>query len=376
MMGMSRRVAAAVVAGVGLLLAVGLMVGCGSEDGGIIPALTTLAIAPTQAAVQVGQSRQIQVSGFDQNGDPIGFTATWSVEGGIGTITPGGEVGATVCTCRFNATSAGGGAVVARVGGLVARCNITVTEDGGGGGGGGGEFANLFFLHHSTGSGFVEEGDMRGVIAAHNATQGTGYEFWDHGYNGDGLRNAAGVWTGTSYQIPGDNTDPDGLHALWTTDNAARTAILANHEVIAFKSCFPASAVGSQATLTQYKAWYRAMRDFFDTRPDRLFVVMSTPPLHRLATNLTEADNARAFANWLGSDDYLAGHPNVVCFDLFDMLSHADDGLVRRNMLRWEYEGAHNDSDSHPNQAANEAVGPALAQFLIDAAEAYASSGG
>ena len=37
-----------------------------------------------------------------------------------------------------------------------------------------------------------------------------------------------------------------------------------------------------------------------------------------LKPDATEADNARAFANWLKSATYLSGHPNVVCFDLFD----------------------------------------------------------
>ncbi len=360
----------------GGLIALAALGGCGgSADGGLQPVLTTLTMAPQVLTLQLGQSRQLSVAGSDQNGEPIGFTASWSVEGGVGTVNPGRERNATTCTCRFSATTVGTGSVVATADAVTARCTVTVTEAGGGGGGDG-TLTNLFFLHHSTGEGFVDEGDMRGYIDAYNAANATSYELWDHGYNGEGLRDAEGVWTGTSYQIPDDNTDPDGLHRLWTTDNGARDAILENHQVIAFKSCFPASAIRDDDRLDEYKAWYRGIRDFCDTRPDRLFIVMSTPLLHRLSTNLTEADNARAFANWLKSGEYLSGHPNVVCFDLFDMLAHPDDGGVRRNMLRWEYEAAHNDGDSHPNQAANEVVGPALAQFMIDAAEAYSPPGG
>jgi len=349
-----------------LALLVASLLGC-DGDGAVTPVLTSLTISPTRVTIEVGQSRLVQVSGYDQNRDAIGFTATWSMEGAAGTITPGGEVGATVATCTFDATAVGSGAVVATADGLTARCTLTVTETGGGGG----ELTNLFFLHHSTGNGLIEGGDMRGVIDTYNTDNGTAFDFWDHGYNAEGLRDADGAWTGAGYDIPGDNTDPDGLHTLWTTSNAARTAILANHEVIAFKSCFPASAITTPQMLDQYKAWYREMRDFFDTRPDRLFVVMSTPPLHRLATNLSEADRARAFADWLSSDQYLAGHPNVVCFDLFDALAQPDDGSVRRNMLLWDYEGSHSSSDSHPNALANQTVGPAFAYFLIDAAAAY-----
>jgi len=230
----------------------------------------------------------------------------------------------------------------------------------------------VFFLHHSTGEGLVTAGHMRATFDTYNAAHGTKIEFWDHGYNGDGLRDPAGNPTGTNYEIPDDNTDPEGLYRLWTDTSPgwthSRNVILKNYEVIAFKSCFPASAIPDAATLQQYKDWYLAMRDFFDTRTDRVFVVMSTPPLHRLATNATEAANTRAFANWLSSSAYLSGHPNVVCFNLFDHLARADDGSATANMLRYDYEGSHTDSDSHPNTLANETVGPVFAQFLIDAA--------
>jgi len=360
-----------------VVVAIGV-VGCGGGTGGDVdppdPAhLDSLAMNPTAATMQVGASRSVTVTGRDQYGAPCDCAPTWTVEGGVGTVDTSSASKAATHTVEFTATAAGSGAIVARAGGMTARCTLTVTDEVAPPSD---ELTNLFFLHHSTGSGFVDEGDMRGTIASHNAANGTGFDFWDHGYNGEGLRNAGGVWTGTSYNIPGDNTDPDGLHELWTTSNSARADILANHEVIAFKSCFPASAIGDSQALAQYKQYYREMRDFFDTRPDRLFVVMSTPPLHRLSTNTTEARNARAFANWLNSNEYLAGHPNVVCYDLFDHLAQADDGSAAANRLRYAYEGSHNDGDSHPNAAANEVIGPSLAQYLIDAAQGYSPPGG
>ncbi|MDD5483517.1 MAG: hypothetical protein PHP98_07695 [Kiritimatiellae bacterium] len=229
---------------------------------------------------------------------------------------------------------------------------------------------NLFFLHHSTGGGLIS-GGMRETIAGYNAAHGTAFAFWDHGYNGEGLRDASGNFTGNSYEIPGDNTDPDGLYYLWTSANddaaACRGKILANHGVIAFKSCFPAANIPDEATLNQYKAWYLAMRDVFDRHPDRLFVVMSTPPLHRLATDAAQANNARLFANWLKSSEYLSGRANIVCFDLFDCLAGND------HMLKYEYENSHDSSDSHPNATANQTVGPLFANFLIASALNYNS---
>lgn len=229
---------------------------------------------------------------------------------------------------------------------------------------------NLFFLHHSTGSGLIN-GGMRDTVAAYNGAHGTAFAFWDHGYNGAGLTDPSGAALGISYNVPNDNTDPDGLYYLWTStaDDAAacRNRILSNHEVISFKSCYPASDISDADELAQYQAWYLAMRNVFDQFPQRLFVVMSTPPLHRLSTSPTAANYARQFAAWLKSAAYLAGHDNLVCFDLFDYLAGAD------NMLKYEYEKSHSDGDSHPNTLANQTVGPIFADFLMAAALGYAA---
>jgi hypothetical protein len=234
---------------------------------------------------------------------------------------------------------------------------------------------NLFFLHHSTGRNIIDQGVMRAWLSNYNSQHGTHYVFWDHDYNWVGLRENDGQFVTWIYNIPSDNTDPIGLYNLWTTANAARDSILDNHNVIAFKSCYPASAIPTPQLLQQYKTWYLAIRNVLDQHPDKIFVVMSTPPLHRLATNLTEADNARAFANWLKSPEFLQDHPNIVCFDLFDALAAPNTpGAPTRNMLRYEYEGDHNGSDSHPNLAANAVVGPLLAAALVAAAELNSST--
>ena len=235
---------------------------------------------------------------------------------------------------------------------------------------------NLFFLHHSTGRNVIAEGDVRDCIADHNDLHGTDYAFWDHDYNALGLTGPDGAKPGISYQIPGDNTDPDGLLALWTTSNGARDLILQNHQVIAFKSCYPASNIETDAELAARKQWYLQMRDVFDQHPGHVFVAVSQPPRHRLATNTAEATRARAFADWLCSDTYLAGHPNVVAFDLFDLLAAPDDGSAAANRLRYAYERSHSSSDSHPNAAANAATGPAFAQVLIAASTALAGTTG
>ena len=230
--------------------------------------------------------------------------------------------------------------------------------------------SNLFLLHHSTGRNIIEEGDVRAWIDDYNSAEGTTFAFWDHDYNYIGLTGPDGEKLYTSYDIPDDNTDPDGLLQLWTTSNDARDMILANHELIAFKSCYPASDIESDAELETRKAWYLAMRDVFDRYPEKVFVVLSQPPLHRLVTNDAAATRARAFADWLKSDAYLDGHDNLVCIDLFNELAEPDDGGDTANRLRYEYERSHTGTDSHPNTAANETVGPWFAARLIEAASA------
>ena len=228
---------------------------------------------------------------------------------------------------------------------------------------------NIFFLHHSVGNGLIEEGNMRNVIAAYNSANGKNFSFWDHGYNGDGLRDANGNMLGINYGVPDDNTEPAGYARLWTSPDedatACRNQIMANHQVIAFKSCYTASSITDASMLEEYKQNYLAMRDFFDQHLEKLFVVITPPPRHRLDTTAEQAGFARQFANWLKSDTFLGGRANVVCLDLFDALADSD------NFLRYTCEGSHTGADSHPNTMANQVLGPLLASALVYVAAAY-----
>jgi hypothetical protein len=232
----------------------------------------------------------------------------------------------------------------------------------------------LFFLHHSTGRALLEEGNARAYLSTVNDAKGSNLVLWDHDYNYIGLADIEGDLQGYDYSIPNDDTDPIGLHELWTTTNSARDSLLSRYDVIAFKSCYPACDITSEAMLDQYKQWYLEMRDFFDSRPDKIFIVMSPPPRHRLATNVENADRARQFANWLISSEYLDGHLNMVGFDFYNLLAHPDDGSATRNMLRYDYERSHYTSDSHPNALANEINAPIFIDVLVEAAEPAATS--
>jgi len=232
-----------------------------------------------------------------------------------------------------------------------------------------GRFANIIFLHQSVGRNLIDQGGVREGLAA------AGYNFWDHGYNEQELRRPNGTSAGYSYGIPGDNTDPYGLLTIFSQqvyDVPLNTLSgLMQHEVIAFKSCFPASDIVSDAQLDERKMWYLKIRDFFDEHPEKLFMVITQPPLNPAESNAEAAARARAFANWLKSDEFLRGHPNVFTFDLFDALAESNPALPDFNMLRESYRTG---TDSHPNLIANETVGPRFVDFLVKGVASYRDS--
>jgi hypothetical protein len=233
-----------------------------------------------------------------------------------------------------------------------------------------GDWTNIIFLHHSTGGNLIAQGDVRQRFAQ------AGYDFWDQGYNDWGLTRPDGTRAGYSYIVPDDNTDPDGLATIFGQPvyELPRNALsgLLQHEVIVFKSCFPVSNITTDEQLRAYKSYYLGMRDVMDQHPDKLFVVMTPPPLNPAATDAEAANRARAFADWLQSDEYLSGHANVVTFDFFDSLAEEDPTLPDHNMLRQAYRDG---TDSHPNQRANEVVGPLFVDFIVDAIERYRQDG-
>jgi parallel beta-helix repeat protein len=233
-----------------------------------------------------------------------------------------------------------------------------------------GDYTDLVFLHHSVGRGLINEGDVRELLNQ------KGYSFWDHDYNFIGLVAPDGTRTRTSYGIPGGqgggDTDPEGLAVLFAQpvhrppDNAFSR--LMQHEVLIFKSCFTSNSIASQRELKQQKNAYLDMRDVIATHPDKVFIFLTAPPLHPLATTQDEAARARALANWLTSDAFSASHPNLFVFDLFDLL--ADPAT---NMLKSDYQCDPNEKDSHPNPSAYETIGPLFVDFVDQSVRSYRS---
>lgn len=221
----------------------------------------------------------------------------------------------------------------------------------------------IIFLHHSCGENLINEGGVREGLTV------LGYEFYDHGYNDDGLRLADGSYSGDNFDVPNDNTDPDGLAEIFAQplhdppDNTF--SYLMQYDVIAFKSCFPTSNIGDDDQLNEYKSYYLSIRDRVDQYPDKIFIVVTQPPQVPAESNPQEGARARALADWLSSDEFLTGHPNLFTFDFFGHLAGSD------NFLRAEYRV--DDYDAHPNEQANRAIGPLFVNFIDQAINSYES---
>jgi len=222
----------------------------------------------------------------------------------------------------------------------------------------------IIFLHHSCGANLIAQGGVREGLTA------LGYEFYDHGYNEEGLVLADGTSTGTNFDVPDDNTNPDGYAVIFAQplhdppDNTFSQ--LMQYDVIVFKSCFPVSNIGDDAQLEEYKSYYLSIRERMDQYPDKVFVIVTQPPELPADSSPEAAARARSFANWLQSDEYLSGHANVFVFDFFGLLAGGD------NFLKSEYRT--DESDAHPNELANRTIGPLFVTFLDGAIKSF--SGG
>jgi hypothetical protein len=219
------------------------------------------------------------------------------------------------------------------------------------------------FLHHSVGANLIAQGDVRQRLT------NRGYDFFDHGYNGDGLVLADGTSAGMNFDVPDDNTNPDGFAAIFgqpLNDPPDNTfSHLMQYDVIVFKSCYPVSNIQSDEQLAEYKSYYLSIRQRMDEYPAKIFIVVTPPPEIPADSDAQAAARAREFADWLASGEYRSGHANVFTFDFFGLM--ADPST---NMLRGEYQS--DEFDAHPNELANQTAGPLFADFIDQSIRAYA----
>jgi hypothetical protein len=221
----------------------------------------------------------------------------------------------------------------------------------------------LIFVHHSTGSNWLKDGDgnLGTTLTANN------YFVSDTNYGWGPADADAGSGT------IGDHTDIGHWYKWFAGPNAATymAALYAEsgknssytrmgsdpggaNEIIMFKSCYPNSALGGSPgdaatvganalrgqdawsgamTVANAKGIYNDLLPYFSAHQEKLFVVITAPPLQSGDTNASQAANARAVNNWL-VNDWLTGYgyDNVAVFDFYNVLT-SNGGNANTNDL-------------------------------------------
>jgi hypothetical protein len=242
----------------------------------------------------------------------------------------------------------------------------------------------LVFIHHSVGSNWLSDGNG-----------GLGLALRDNHYYVSDTNYGWGPDTiGDRTDIPdwpdwfcGANA-PTFLAALYAESgqhtNYTRLATDPGGEntIVLFKSCYPNSNLsGSPAdgptatpgyTVGHAKYVYNTLLTYFGQHPEKLFVVITAPPV----ADATYAANARAFNEWLVNDwltqnGYTAG--NVAVYDFYNVLTSNggdpdtnDLGASTGHHHRWRADALRHESaggadiaayaaggDDHPSRAGS-----------------------
>ncbi len=251
----------------------------------------------------------------------------------------------------------------------------------------------LIFIHHSTGENWLADGNGGLGLALRENNYFTSDTNYGWGPDSIGDHTDIGHWW-LWFRGPDSARylealyDEGGQHSYYSRlpeDPGGENSI------VLFKSCFPNSALkgglndpilpieenplrgedcwSPHHTLANAKGIYSDLLEYFKTRPDKLFIVITAPPL----SDPTYSANARELNRWL-VEDWLDGNDcsNVFVFDFFNVLTSNggspavnDLGMGEGNHHRW-WDGsiqhqvevpcntlAYPSGDDHPSQAGN-----------------------
>jgi hypothetical protein len=233
------------------------------------------------------------------------------------------------------------------------------------------ETVKLIFIHHSTGENWLTDG--YGNLGRTLATNNYFVSDTNYGWGPDGIGDRTDIVNWPEwFRGPESERYLAALYAE-SGQNSSYTRNLPDpggeNEIIMFKSCFPNSqlegnpddppAPGEGLTVSNAKYIYNDLLRYFITRPDKLFVVITAPPVQDPAY----AANARAFNTWL-VQDWLAENDypyhNVAVWDFYNVLTGADhhhryyDGAVERVFQSGQNTLYYPTDDDHPSVAGSQ----------------------
>jgi hypothetical protein len=238
----------------------------------------------------------------------------------------------------------------------------------------------LVFVHHSVGDDWLgtEMGGLGEPLAANRYYVSDTYYHW--GPDEIGSDTDIGNWwdwfrgprSATYMQALYSTTNQHGEYGRPLPDPGGE------NEIVLFKSCYPNSHLGGSPddppttgcnplrgedwssehhTVGNAKGIYNDLLEYFATRQDKLFVVITAPPLTGSETDEEHAANARAFNNWLHRE-WLSAYPhrNVAVFDFYNVLT-SNGGDAHTNDSGWQGGNHHrwwNGGEQHSQIVGND----------------------
>jgi hypothetical protein len=188
----------------------------------------------------------------------------------------------------------------------------------------------LIFIHHSCGENWLADG--HGGLGQALAKNNYFVSDTNYGWGPDGIGDRTDI-TNWPEWFTGPNSSrylkalyrESEIHSPYTRSSSDPGG---ENQIIMFKSCFPNSSLegrpndpparGDGLTVGNAKAIYNKLLTYFASRPDKLFIAITAPPLQ----DGSLAANARAFNTWLVTQ-WLAGYKgkNVAVFDFYNVLT-------------------------------------------------------
>jgi hypothetical protein len=208
----------------------------------------------------------------------------------------------------------------------------------------------LMFIHHSTGENWLNDGNGQLGLALQQNNYFVSDTNYGWGPNSIGSYTDIGNWY-TWFRGSNAQTIMNTLYTEFGKHSSGYSRLSdpdpnRKNEIILFKSCFPNSNFGgnisdaiptinnnplkeqdassSYHTISNAKGIYIDLLNYFSQHQDKLFVVITAPPLASSARDPSGA-KARAFNDWLmdTQNGWLAGYAykNVAVYDFYNVLT-------------------------------------------------------
>lgn len=228
----------------------------------------------------------------------------------------------------------------------------------------------LVFIHHSCGENWLN--DDNGGLGQELGRNNYFVSDTNYGWGPDGIGDRTDIPNWLEW-FRGQETERY-MSALYNESgqNSSYTRTLVDpggeNQIIMFKSCFPNSNLegnpndppspGIDLTVGNAKYTYNELLKYFITRPDKLFIVITAPPVQDPAYTA----NARAFNTWLVQDwlrENNYPYSNVAVFDFYNVLTgrnnhhRVQNGTIEYITNQGRDTAFYPTEDDHPSATGN-----------------------